>query len=80
MRMRSGITLTRTRLTVLRAISEGVEPPVPGHAARKARRELEEFGLVSLPPAFTGSPVWGDWAPTIDGKIVLAQLTHEAAA
>jgi hypothetical protein len=71
---RSCVTLTRTRATVLRAIAQRIEPPIPGHAARKARRELEELGLVSLPPGFLGSSSWADWGLTTDGKILIAQL------
>lgn len=78
MRTRSCITLTRTRATVLRAIATGTEPDIPGHAARKARRELEEAGLVSLPPGILGSAVWADWGLTIDGRIILSQLAEAA--
>lgn len=71
----SCITLTPTRATVLRAIAQGVEPDIAGHAARKARAELHEAGLVSLPQGFTDSPSWADWGLTTDGKILVAQLS-----
>jgi len=80
MRMRRCITLTPTRVTVLRAIAQGVEPEIPGHAARKARQELLEAGLVSSPTDTSSHRSWATWGLTLDGRIIVSQLTTEIAA
>lgn len=77
--MRLRLNLTPTRLVVLRAIAQGVEPDIPGHHARKARHELEEAGLVCSPPEGDSDRSWPHWGLTVDGKILAAQLDTEAA-
>lgn len=77
--MRRSITLTPTRVTVLHAIAQGVEPQIPGHAARKARQELVEAGLVSSPHDTRSDRSWATWGLTLDGRIIVSQLTQEAA-
>jgi hypothetical protein len=76
--MRLRLNLTPTRLVVLRAIAQGVEPEIAGHAARKARAELHEAGLVSLPQEYIPDPSWADWGLTLDGRLVMSQLTEAA--
>lgn len=71
------LRLTTARLKVLLAIAEGTEPQMPGYAARRARQDLLEAGLISPPQGSGSGRSWGNWGLTLDGRMVYAQLGND---